>query len=50
VADGGERFLIIGIFPYVGLETRNVVEGPDNQFAYYYIDAVSVKRAATVQE
>lgn len=45
VADGGERYLIIGVFPYVGLDTKAVVEGPDNQYAYYYLDAVSVKLA-----
>ncbi|MBL8009058.1 MAG: hypothetical protein JNJ64_00515 [Flavobacteriales bacterium] len=42
-ADGGERHLVIGTFPYVGFEAARVVEGPDNKFAYYYIDAVSVE-------
>lgn len=42
-ADGGERYLIIGTFPYVGFDATRIVEGPDNKFAYYYIDAVSVE-------
>lgn len=42
-ADGGERHLVIGTFPYVGFEAIRLVEGPDNKFAYYYIDAVSVE-------
>lgn len=42
-ADGGERHLVIGTFPYVGFEAARLVEGPDNKFAYYYIDAVSVE-------
>ncbi len=44
-ADGGERYLIIGTFPYVTFDAVRMVEGPDNKFAYYYIDAVSVKVA-----
>ncbi len=42
-ADGGERYLIIGTFPYVGFEAARTVEGPDNHYAYYYIDAVRVE-------
>lgn len=37
-ADGGETFLVIGVFPYVGFDTKRIVEGPDNQYAYYYLD------------
>lgn len=44
-ADGGERYLIIGVYPYVGLEAKSMLEGPDNQYAYYYLDGVSLKRA-----
>lgn len=42
-ADGGERHLVIGTFPYVGFEAARLVDGPDNKYAYYYIDAVSVE-------
>ncbi len=41
-ADGGERFLVLGVYPYVGFETVRLVEGLDNQYAYYYIDRVSL--------
>lgn len=41
-ADGKERWIIIGIYPYVGMESRPVVEGPDNRYAYFYIDGVSL--------
>lgn len=43
VADGNERYVIIGVFPYVGLESVSMVEGPDNRYAYYYIDGISLK-------
>jgi outer membrane protein OmpA-like peptidoglycan-associated protein len=39
-AEGNEKFLVIGALG--GIETKQVVEGPDNRRAYYYIDAVSV--------
>ncbi|MEZ4806360.1 MAG: hypothetical protein R2815_02650 [Flavobacteriales bacterium] len=44
VADGGETVIVIGVFPYVGLESERLIEGTDNQYAYYYLDAVSLKR------
>jgi hypothetical protein len=44
-ADGGERFLVVGVFPYVGFETASLVQGADNQFAYYYLDGVSLVRS-----
>ncbi|MCB0795700.1 MAG: hypothetical protein KDB88_13275 [Flavobacteriales bacterium] len=43
VAYGEETHLIIGTFPYVGFDTKKIVEGPDNQYAYYYVDQVSLK-------
>lgn len=46
VADGREQFIVIGVFPYVGLESEHVIEGTDNRYAYYYVDNVSVKRVA----
>lgn len=46
VADGKEQFIILGVFPYVGLESKNMTEGPDNRFAYYYIDGISLKQVA----
>lgn len=42
VADGDEKFLVIGAFPAAGMEKTKMVEGPDNQRAYYYIDGISV--------
>jgi hypothetical protein len=42
-ADGKERFINIGVFPYVGLESKMLVEGVDNRYAYFYIDGVSLK-------
>ena len=44
VADGGERFIVIGTWPYAGFETRRVVEEHDNQYAYYYLDGISLRR------
>jgi outer membrane protein OmpA-like peptidoglycan-associated protein len=41
-ADGTEKYLVLGAFPNGGFETKKVIEGPDNQRAYYYIDGVSV--------
>ncbi len=46
-AQGGEQQLVIGIFPYVGLQTEEVIEGPDNRYAYFYIDSVSLRETAT---
>lgn len=43
VADGDERYLVLGTFPMASFGTRKVVEGPDNQYAYYYIDHVVLK-------
>ncbi|HQW06196.1 MAG TPA: hypothetical protein PLV08_15545 [Flavobacteriales bacterium] len=47
VADGKEQFIYIGVFPYVGLESKSMVEGPDNRYAYYYIDGISLKQVAS---
>ncbi len=41
-ASGSEKFLIIGAFPSAGMEKKRVIEGADNQRAYYYIDGISV--------
>ncbi|MCB0790941.1 MAG: hypothetical protein H6595_12350 [Flavobacteriales bacterium] len=43
VADGGEAYLIIGTFPYAGFDTEKRVDGYDNQYAYYYVDGISLK-------
>jgi hypothetical protein len=43
VADGKEQWIYLGVFPYVGLGSKEVVEGPDNLYAYFYIDGVSLK-------
>lgn len=44
VADGGEEYIILGVFPYAGLESKTMVEGADNRYAYYYIDGISLKQ------
>ena len=43
VADGGESYLTIGTFPAAGFDSKKLVEGPDNQYAYYYADGISVR-------
>ena len=42
-ADGSEKFLVIGAFINGGFQTSKVIEGADNQRAYYFLDGVSVK-------
>ncbi|MBP8822904.1 MAG: hypothetical protein KBH07_04615 [Flavobacteriales bacterium] len=42
-ADGNERYLVIGTFPTAIFETKRIIEGPDNQYAYYYLDGVSLR-------
>lgn len=49
VADGKEQYIMLGVFPYVGLESKNMIEGPDNRYAYYYIDGISLKRVKAEQ-
>ena len=46
VADGKEKYIYLGVFPYVGMEARTMIEGYDNRYAYYYIDGISLKRVA----
>ncbi|MFT3885736.1 MAG: OmpA family protein [Flavobacteriales bacterium] len=41
-ADGTEKVMVIGAFPAAGMEKTKVIQGADNQRAYYYIDGVSV--------
>lgn len=49
VADGTETHIILGVFPYVGQESERLIEGADNQYAYYYIDGISLKEAPAVE-
>jgi len=42
-ADGGERYIILGTFPAADFNSKRLVEGLDNKYAYYYIDGISVK-------
>ncbi|MBK9759050.1 MAG: hypothetical protein IPO90_03500 [Flavobacteriales bacterium] len=42
-ADGGERYITIGTFPAAGFDTKRLIEGLDNQYAYYYVDNISLK-------
>jgi hypothetical protein len=48
-ANGGEHFLVIGVFPYLGLVSERIIEGPDNQYAYFYLDGVSLKEARDIE-
>jgi hypothetical protein len=48
-ADGGEQYLIVGVYPYVGWETKKMVESYDNQYAYYFVDNVTLKLAPPQQ-
>lgn len=41
-ADGGEQFLVIGTFPTAIFDTKRIIDGYDNQYAYYYLDHVSL--------
>lgn len=42
-ADGGERYVVIGAFKAAGFDSKKLTEGNDNQYAYYYIDSISLK-------
>lgn len=42
-ADGGEQYLVIGTFPTAIFETKRIIEGADNQFAYFYLDHISLQ-------
>ena len=42
-ADGGERYITIGTFPAADFDSKRLIEGLDNKYAYYYIDGISVK-------
>ncbi|MBK6752225.1 MAG: OmpA family protein [Flavobacteriales bacterium] len=42
VADGTEKFIIVGAFPSAGMENAKAIEGGDNQRAYYFVDGVSL--------
>ena len=41
-AEGNEKFLVIGAFTNGGFESSKVIDGADNQRAYYYLDGVSL--------
>ncbi len=43
MADGGEQFIIVGVYPYVGFDTQRMIVDYDNQYAYYYVDAISLQ-------
>lgn len=45
-AAGGERYFIIGTFPTEIFETRHIIEGTDNQYAYFYLDQVELREVA----
>lgn len=42
-AEGNEEYLIIGTFPTAIFDTERIIEGHDNQFAYYYLDNVVLR-------
>lgn len=50
VADGDERYLIIGTFPTAIFETKRIIERADNQYAYYYLDKVELRDLGTGKE
>lgn len=41
-ASGGEQFIIVGAYSGEYMTKESLVDGPDNQRAYYYIDGISV--------
>ena len=49
-ADGDERYLIIGMFPTAIYETKRIIQGPDNQYAYYYLDNVVLREVMAEDE
>lgn len=50
VADGGERYIVIGCFPAAGFDSKRLVEGPDNRYAYYYVDGITVEEIPPAQK
>lgn len=50
VADGGEQFIVVGVYPYVGFDTQRMIVDYDNQYAYYYLDGISLKEVEPVTE
>lgn len=45
VADGGERYIVIGAFPSGGMDSKRLIEGLDNKYAYYYLDNIVLRPA-----
>ena len=45
-ADGKEQYLIIGTFPTAIFETKRIIEGPDNQYAYFYLDQIELREVS----
>jgi OmpA-OmpF porin, OOP family len=43
VADGDERYITIGTFPAAGFDSKKLVDGLDNQYAYYYVDEIGLR-------
>ena len=41
-AEGNEKYVVIGAFTNGGFESSKVIDGADNQRAYYYLDGVSL--------
>lgn len=50
IADGGEKYIIVGVFPYMGFEAQNVSVDYDNKYAYYYLDGITLKQVEPVKE
>lgn len=42
-ADGGEQYITIGTYPAASFDSKRMIEGLDNKYAYYYIDGISLK-------
>lgn len=45
-AFGGEQYLVLGTYPTAIFLTKHLIDGPDNQYAYFYLDQVSLKEVA----
>jgi len=45
-AEGGERYFIIGTFPTEIFETKRIIEGTDNQYAYFYLDQIELREVS----
>lgn len=50
VADGGERYIVLGAFPSAAMDSKRLIEGLDNKYAYYYLDHIVLRPAPPASE